>query len=150
MMNGNRTLSLDLLDTSLELASSEALAASSGSSRNKQRSFCEEEVHLLERAAGGLGKDGPEEEGVGEVAHDEDDVPLPADGLDGDRGGLTDHGVEGEGDHGGDGDTLGTCSGVEDLGRDDPRQRTTGGREGEVVQPTSDDDEAPAGALVGV
>lgn len=52
----------------------------------------------------------------GGSTYDEEDVELPADVGQGDWSDLADHGVEGEGGHGGDGDTLATGSSVEDLG----------------------------------
>ena len=58
------------------------------------------------------------------------------------RGGLPDHGVERKAGHGGNGYALGARLGVEDLGRDDPGERTARGAEGEVVQPRHGD-EAP-------
>ena len=72
---------------------------------------------------------------------------YPADVGNGDRSGLTNHGVEGKGNHDTDGDTLGTSASVKDLGRNDPRQRTTGGGETDVVQP-GHDDKGPTGSTV--
>jgi len=48
----------------------------------------EEVVHLLERAAGRLGQQEPEEEGVGGVADDEEEVVLVSDVLHRDGGDL--------------------------------------------------------------
>lgn len=76
------------------------------------RSISEQVVHLFERALLRLRLRGPEVERVGEVADDEKDVEAPSDVLHGDRGDLSDHGVEGEGDHHADGDTLGTSAGI--------------------------------------
>jgi hypothetical protein len=80
----------------------------------------EEVVHLLKGQLLGLGQHEVEENGVGEVAHDEDQVVSPVDVVDGDGGHLANHGVEGKRCHGGDGDALGTRVSVEDLSRDDP------------------------------
>ena len=108
----------------------------------------EEVVHFLERLAGSLGQQEPEEDGVGEVADDEEVVELVADVGQGDGRDLPDHGVEGEGGHGRDADTLGACAGVEDLGGDDPGEGAAGGAKREVVEP-GHDDKAPFGAVVG-
>jgi hypothetical protein len=88
--------------------------------RHEPRRVGEEVVHLLERPLFGLGLGGPEPNRVGEIAHHEQDVEAPADFLHGDRGHLADHGVEGEGDHDADGDTLAAGAGVEYFGGDDP------------------------------
>ena len=88
--------------------------------RNEPRSVGEEIVHLLQRKLLGLGNESPDAKGVGEVADDKDEVVLPADRAHGNTGDLSDHGVESERGHGGEGDTLGTSAGIEDLGRDDP------------------------------
>lgn len=79
--------------------------------------------------------------------YDEEDVELVADVLHGNGGDLTDHGVEGKRQHGRRHDTLGAGLGVEDLGGDDPRERSARGAEGEVVGPGGDD-EAPRRSLV--
>lgn len=84
------------------------------------RRISEQVVHLLERAALGLGLESPEVERVGEVADDEEQVEAPADAAHGDGRDLTDHGVEGERHHDADGDALSARAGVEDLGGDDP------------------------------
>lgn len=84
--------------------------------------------------------------------YDEENVPSPADAgvvIESNRGGLANHGVEGEGDHTGDGDTLGSGLGVEDLSGDNPGQRAAGGAEGEVVQP-GHSDKAPACTTAGL
>ena len=95
--------------------------------------------------------------------YDEHDVVFPADGAEGDGRDLSNHGVEGEGSHGGHGDTLAAGAGIENLGRNwlgtrgsvavkirgrrlkvltDPGKRPARAGEAEVVQP-SHDDEAP-------
>lgn len=88
--------------------------------RDEERRVGEQVVHLLERTSLRLGLEGPEVEGVGEVADDEEEVEPPSDAAHGDGGDLADHGVESEGDHDADGDTLGAGAGVEDFGWDDP------------------------------
>lgn len=50
--------------------------------------LCEEVIHLLKRAAGGLRQDEPEEDGVGEIADDEEEVEFVADVFHGDGGDL--------------------------------------------------------------
>lgn len=59
-------LLLDSLDSALEVV---ALKQRHVSRRDEERSLGEEESHLLKRTPGGLGEEGPEEQGVGEVAH---------------------------------------------------------------------------------
>ena len=132
------------------------------------RSVAEEVVHLFERAAGGLRKENPEEDGVGEVADNEQVVELVPDIGHGDRcylalnkfgqfrysscgrrkSGTYDHGVESETSHGRDANTLASGSSIEHFGRDDPTQGSTSAAEAEIVQPCHDD-EAPLGASVG-
>lgn len=60
---------------------------------------------------------------------------------------MTNQRVEGEGNHGCDGDTLRTGTGVKDFCRNNPRERSAGTGEGEIVQP-GHDDETPGGADV--
>lgn len=48
---------------------------------------------------------------------------------------MPDERVEGEGDHGCDGDALGAGPRVEDFGGDNPGKGATGCGEGEVVEP---------------
>lgn len=113
----------------------------------EERCVGEEIVHFLQGLACRFGEEQVEEEGVGEVADDEEEVVAVADVGHGRVGDLADDGVEGEGDHGGDGDAFGARARVEDLGRDDPGEGAAGGGEGEVVEP-GHDDEAPRGADV--
>jgi len=87
---------------------------------HEPRSIGKEVVHLFKRPLLGLGLRGPEPEGVGEVAHYEENIEPPADFLHSDRCHLTDHGIECKGDHDADTDAFGTCAGIEDLSRDDP------------------------------
>jgi hypothetical protein len=101
MMHSYRPLPLNLLNTPLEISSSKVMPTTA--SRNKQWRISKQIIHFLQRTTGRLGKHGPEEEGVGKVAHDENNVPTPSDGFDGYCGGLTDHGVKGKGYHGRDG-----------------------------------------------
>ena len=108
----------------------------------------EELVQVLEVQALCLGQKGPEEQAAGEVAHDKQDVVLPADAGDGDRGDLPDHGVEGERGHGADTDSLHAEGSAEELGGDGPRQGSAGGPE-DVVEDPAEDDKGPMGAAVG-
>jgi len=57
-------------------------------------------------------------------------------------GDLTNQGVESEGDHGSDGDTLASGPSVEHFGWDDPTERSATGGEEKIVDPR-DDDETP-------
>lgn len=73
---------------------------------------------------------------------------MVADIRHGDGRQLTDHGVERERGHSGDGYALGPGSSVEDLGRNDPRQGPARGGEGEVVQPGHDNEPPVCGRVV--
>lgn len=137
-------LGLDLLDAALQVGGGQGGLVHG---RDEEGRVGEEPVHLLERAPGRLGQEGPEEEGVGQVADDEEEVVPVADRLHGRARDLPDHGVEGKRRHGRDGHALGPRLGVEHLGRYDPGQRPAGGAEAEVVGP-GDHDEAPGGRLV--
>lgn len=116
-------------------------------SRHNPWRICEHLVHFLERHALCLWKQKPEEERIGEVADDKHEIESVSNIGHCDRRDLSNHRVESERSHRGNRDTLGTRASVEHFGWDDPRQRTTGCREGEIVQP-SHDDEAPMGAAV--
>lgn len=61
----------------------------------------------------------------------------------------TDHGVEGEGNHDTDGDTLRSRACIEDLRWDDPRKRSTSSREADIVEP-GDGNKAPARRVIDV
>lgn len=131
----------------------------------KERSVCEEIVHLLKRALGSLGQEAVKEDGVREVAYlwiwsvlgqiwvaakrtyDEEQIEPPTCGFHSKLSDLANQSVEGKGRHGGDRYTLGTGFGIEDLGRNDPRQRSTSGAETEIVQP-SNGDETPRSSSV--
>jgi len=89
--------------------------------RDKPRRLLKQVMHLLQRDFRRLREERPEEDGVREIADDEEDVVAPADVRDGHGRDLADHGVEGEAGHGGDGDAFGAGGGVEDFRGDDPR-----------------------------
>lgn len=101
--------------------------------RNNPRRILEQVIHLLERQQLRLGQREPKVDGIGKVEDDENHVKLPADIGDGWAGDLANHGVEGERDHGGDGDALGASVGVKDFGGDDEGEGPAGGGEGDVV-----------------
>lgn len=101
--------------------------------RNNPRRILEQVIHLLQRQQLRLGQRKPKVDCVCKVENDKDHVKLPADVGDGGAGDLANHGVEGERDHGGDGDALGAGVGVEDLGGDDEGEGPAGGGEGDVV-----------------
>lgn len=129
----------------LQLASLKPLLIHAG---HEPRGLREEPLHLLERQLLRLGEETPEEEGVGRVRDTEEDEEFPPDGRDSYGGDLTDHGVEGERDHGCNADALGARAGVEYLGRDDPRERAGGEAECEIEDPRGEDYEGPVSARV--
>lgn len=104
-------------------------------------------VHFLERNALSLWKQKPEEERIGEVADDKYEIVTIANVRHCNGRDLADHRVESKRKHGSNRDTLGTCASVEHFGWDNPGQRTTGCGEGEIVQP-SHDDETPMRTVV--
>lgn len=65
MLLHDAPLALDLLDSALQIVRLDGGTVHSG---DEERGVGEQVVHLLERALLGLGQDGPEEDGVGEVA----------------------------------------------------------------------------------
>lgn len=100
--------------------------------RNEDRRVSEQIVHLLERTLGCLGLDGPEEERIGEVAHDlatesvssipdgtgdayEEVVVFISQLLDGDGSDLANHGVESEASHCGNANSHRPSAGIEDF-----------------------------------
>lgn len=95
-------------------------------SRDDPRRIGEEVIHLLERPLTGLGQQQPEEDSVGEVTDDEEEVKSIADPIHCFWCHLADHSVECIRGHGGDRDTLCTGAGIKDLGGNDPRQRAAG------------------------
>lgn len=115
--------------------------------RHNPRRIRKQIIHLLQWQILGLRQHQVEEQRVGEVADDEDVVVSVGYVLHGHPGYLPDERVEGEGDHGRDGDTFGAGPRVEDLGWNDPRKRTASGGEGEVIEPCHHD-EAPGGGVV--
>ncbi|KKA20211.1 hypothetical protein T310_5780 [Rasamsonia emersonii CBS 393.64] len=116
--------------------------------RDKGRRLVEQLVHVLQIQPLGLRKESPEEERVGQIAHDEDDVVPPSDRRHCDGRDLADHRVEGERRHGAPGHALNAHRGAEQLCRDRPRQRTAGDEEDEVEHPRHDD-KPPVRARVG-
>jgi len=90
-------------------------------SGNDIRRIRKQVVHFLERQSRRLGQEEIEKDGVGEITDNEEDVVPVFDVGHGGVRDLTNHRVEGEGDHGGDTDALGAGSCVEYLGRDHPR-----------------------------
>lgn len=137
-------LHLLLLNLTLQVVSNIFLFAGPG---HKPRRMREHIVHFLKRHLLRLRQERVEKERIGEIANHKDEVEPVVDVLHGDWGDLANHRVKGERDACRDGDTLGSGAGVEDLGRDDPGERTASAREGEVVQP-GHDDEAPVSAAV--
>lgn len=87
----------------------------------------EQVVHLLQWDLLGLGKECPEEERVGEVTDNKEDVVFPANRLHGNGRHLSNHSVKGERHHGSQGDTFCTRACVENLSGDNPAERTTSG-----------------------
>lgn len=135
MVSGSATLLLNLQRAPLKVLRVVCLVSLLVMSRDQEGSIVEEVVHLLERKPGGLREEEVEEDGVGEVADNEEEVVPVADVRHRRIRDLTDEGVECEGYHGGDGHTFGSSPGVEYFGGDDPRQWSAGCGEGEVVEP---------------
>ena len=121
-------------------------------------------VHLLERTLRGFRKEEIEEDSVGEitdlwifvrpsvpwstrVTYNEQEIVFPSSLLHGRLRDLPDHGVECERYHRSNGNAFRTSLSVKDLGWNDPRQRSTGCTEAEIVNP-SDDNETPSSRLV--
>lgn len=118
------------------------------SSRYNPRLRLEQVVHVLQRKLSSLRQNEPEENRVGEIADAEENVEAPAtDALNGNIGHLADQCVECKRGHCSEGNTLGTCLGVEDFGTNDPGEWTDGRTEGEVVTP-GHHDECPASRVV--
>jgi hypothetical protein len=154
-------LGLNLCNAALDVG---ALPVALVHARDEVRSVGEQVIHLLKRALRGLRQEAVEEDGISEVAHlqislarnrvsrdnvtyNKQNVEPPPNALHGNTGDLSDHGVQTERSHRSDSDTLRTCLRVENLGGDDPGQRSTGGAETEVVDP-GDHDESPSGSAV--
>lgn len=114
---------------------------------HKPRRMREHIVHLLKRHLLGLRQQEVKEQRIGKVANHKQIVIPILDIFHGDGGNLTDHRVERERDTSRDRDTLRASACVKHLRGDNPRQRTAGRGEGEVVQP-GHDDETPVGAAV--
>jgi hypothetical protein len=79
--------------------------------------------------------------------YDKQHVKLPSRLIHCTTSDLSDHCVESKRGHGSNGHTLGASLGVEDLSRNDPRQRSASRTETEVVHP-GNNDKAPSGSLV--
>jgi len=115
---------------------------------DESRVVAEELVHVLQIEPLGLGLERPEEQGIAEVANDEDEVELPSDRGDGDGRDLTDHRVEGEGGHGAPGDTFQAHGRAEEFGGNGPAERAAGPEEHVVEQP-GEHHEGPMSSRVG-
>ena len=110
-------LGLDLFDSALEIGRAPFALIHA---RNEDGSVREKILHLLKRALGGLRQEAVEEDGVGQVADNEEDVEPPANLFHCNSGDLTDHGVQTKRGHCRDGDALRSCLGVEDLRGNNP------------------------------
>ena len=117
MVRDRSLLGLDLFDSALEIGLAPFALIHA---RKEDGSVCEEILHLLKRALGGLRQKAVEEDGVSQVADNEEDVEPPANLLHCNSGNLTDHGVQTKRGHCRDGNALRTCLGVEDLRGDNP------------------------------
>lgn len=111
------SLVLDFVQSVLQIM---ARVAVLGRADDDPRRIFEQIVHLFERTARRLREKNPEEDSVGEVANDEEEVEAIADVGHGDGRDLADHGVEREAGHGGDTHALAAGVRVEDFGGDDP------------------------------
>ena len=96
--------------------------------------LAEETVHVLEGAVCGLGVEDVDDGQERKIQHDPDDVELPAQGLDADRGDLDDHEVEDPVGGGADGGAL--CAHAErvDLDRVEPGHALPADAEEDVVE----------------
>lgn len=104
-------------------------------------------VHLFELPSFGLRDKQPGDERVRPSTDGKDKVVLPADGVEGIRGSLSDRKVTEPSSHRGDRRSFRTQSGVEDLDGDSPTERTQATREGKVEDP-GHHHERPAGRHV--
>lgn len=91
-------LHLLLLNLALQVMWQVILLARAGHDPRRMR---ENVVHFLERHLLGLGQEGPEEDSIGEIANEENEIKPVPDVIHGNGRDLTDHGVERERDHGG-------------------------------------------------
>lgn len=113
--------------------------------RHKQRSLCEKSVHGLQGEFGRLRHESPEENCVGEVTDDEEDVVTwSTNVLNGNGGDLADQGVESKTDHDTNTDTFTACACVEHFCRNNPCERATSRGETDVVDPGHKDESPPS------
>jgi len=129
------SLMRDLIQPILQIMTGIALLR--GAHDNPRR-VVEQVIHFFERAARCFWQEDPEEDGIRQVAEDEEVVEFPADIGHRNWRDLTDHCVEREAGHRGDGNTLTSGPGVEHFGGDDPAERTARTAEAEVIQPGHD------------
>jgi len=125
----------DLSSAPLDVGSQAGRIATFIGSRHDPGRVGEEVVHLFKRKLLGLGEDQEEEKCVCEIADGEEDEEAPSNGPHGNICDLANHGVEGKRDHGRDRHALGAGVRVEDLGGDDPGERTGRVRKRDVVEP---------------
>ena len=90
----------------------------------------------------------PRTQYISKVPNDKENEEAPANAAHRNRSDLTDHGVEGEGHHGGCTDASGSDLSVEDFRGIDPAQRAHCGGERKVEDPCRYD-ECPMGLVVG-
>lgn len=135
---------LHLLDSVLEIM---VLIVLHIHSWDEPRRIREQVIHFLQGSLLRFWLDHPEPDSIREVANHKDNVEPPANILQSYRRDLSDHSVEGERCHRGDGNTFGPSPGVKDFCRHNPGQGTVGCREGEVVEPCNDD-EGPGCSIV--
>lgn len=83
--------------------------------RHEQRMITEQLVHILQTQPFRLRLETPEEDGVAQIANDENEVELPADSRYGNRRDLPDHRVESEARHGSPRDAFQPHRGSEHL-----------------------------------
>jgi hypothetical protein len=146
-MLDNLSLFLNLKRSSLQFIGITRIIRLLIRERHQVRRIREEIVHLLEWKVLGFWQDKVEEHSICKVTYDEKEVVLVTEVCHSDVSNLSNHGVEREGNHGGDGDTLRARLCVEDLSRNDPGERPASCREGEVVSPSTND-KPPRGPFV--
>lgn len=139
-MLNDLSLLLNLKRSSLQLISIASLVRLLVRERNQVRRICEEIIHLFKWKTLGFWQDEVEEKGVREIADDEEEIVSVTEFGHCDVGDLSDHGVECKGDHGSNRNTLRTSFGVKDFSRNDPRERSACGGEGEIVCPSANDE----------
>jgi len=120
MLSHHITLLLNLQRPPLQVFRIPRLVLRLIMSRHQKGRIREQIIHFLQRESRRLWQEQIKEHRVRKVTDDEEEIVAVTDVGHCYVGDLSDERVEGEGYHGGDGDTLGASTRVEDLGGDDP------------------------------